>query len=140
MLKILSTPVKHLENYSSHTKCAEIHYHTLNYQIVCVVCHEIYQHLNEFIQHFQDVHLYDFLQGLQDIYPQNDPLLKNNEKCVKQEKTELEHVENQQELTPTNENMEMVTTVCEEVNICGETMHCKEEGVLEGKVSLKIYF
>lgn len=134
MLKILSTSVKPLETYSSHTKCAEIHYQSINYQIVCVVCNEIYQHLNEFVQHFQDEHFYEFLGNLQNLYPTNDVLINKQEKCVKQEITELlENDEHCQVSVEVKESNDVLRTVYEEVNTCGEILDFKEEGKVSQK-------
>ncbi|XP_037822027.1 zinc finger protein 724-like [Lucilia sericata] len=85
MLKLQTIINNDLSLYSSYTKCAEIHYFTSNFNIVCVVCQQLYKQYPDFAKHFQDTHLLEFMENIHELNSKNDQQLT---KCVKQELTE----------------------------------------------------
>ncbi|KNC26783.1 hypothetical protein FF38_06350 [Lucilia cuprina] len=85
MLKLQTITNNDLSLYTSNTKCAEIHYFTSNFNIVCVICQQFYRHYPDFVKHFQDNHLLEFMENINELNSKND---RKFIKCVKQELTE----------------------------------------------------
>ena len=118
MLNILQNPFANTESLASDTKCAEIHYITANFRIICQRCKDKFYDYQHFEKHFQDQHLYELLKDL---------TLKSD-----QDKHFLEGKEYK------NEPLQS-TNIAEVMRDCGEiiTPHLHEENV---SFSWKEYF
>ncbi|XP_065363183.1 gastrula zinc finger protein xFG20-1-like [Calliphora vicina] len=114
MLKLIQNSINVFESVSSDTKCAEIHYFTSNFNIVCVMCQELYQEYHHFLKHFQDRHFYEFRRSL---YNTHDKEL--TQKCVKQEL--------HKELLTQTPVVEEAEEIFEDYSTYNELLYCKVE-------------